>query len=186
MRPATRTGAHVEPREADPPAGGTAAAGWDEVTITFISVDPEVLVEVEVEGPGGRSITTGDATVAETTASGATVIVPVEPFEEGRHIVTSEAMSADGDGPSNGMFEFVAEERSTTGPSIWLLWIVALAIPAAIFLRPRHEAAAGRPIGNRGVRRRHGSYPRFSSGAGLSLRRGASDPPPERTSLSHI
>ena len=129
-------GAHAEPRESDPPAGGTAPVDRDEVTITFISMDPEVPALVEVEGPDGVSITTGQATVAETTAAGTTVIVPVEPLEEGRHVVTWEAMSDDGDGLSTGTFEFTAEERSTSGPGIWLIWIVALAIPAAILLRP--------------------------------------------------
>ena len=136
LAPASPAGAHSEVRESDPKANGTAPTGQDEVTITFISIDPEVPVEVGVEGPDGRDITTGEATIAETTASGTTVIVPVEPLDEGRHVVTWEAMSDDGDGPSEGRFEFVAEKRSTSGPGIWLIWIVALAIPAAILLCP--------------------------------------------------
>jgi copper transport protein len=136
VAPAGPVGAHAEPRESDPPADGTAPTGQDEVTITFISMDPEVPAVVEVEGPDGGSITTGQTTVAETTAAGTTVIVPVEPFEEGQHVVSWEAMSSDGDGLSTGTFEFTAEQRSTSGPGIWLIWIVALAIPAAILLRP--------------------------------------------------
>ena len=131
--------AHAEIREADPAVNGTAPVGQDEVTITFISLDAEVPVEVDVLDPDGDSIVTGRPTIVEQAATGTTVAVPVEPLVAGRHQVRWEAMSSDGDGLSTGSYEFVAEERSSGGPGVWLLWIVALAIPAAILLRPKHR-----------------------------------------------
>jgi methionine-rich copper-binding protein CopC len=133
---AAPAGAHAEVREADPPAGGTGPVGQDEVTITFITMDPDVPPEIDVLDPDGDSIVTGRATVADTAPTGTTVAVPVEPLEEGLHLVTWRAMSSDGDGLSTGSFEFEAEERSSGSPGVWLLWALALAVPALILLRP--------------------------------------------------
>ena len=132
----TPAGAHAEVRESDPAMGGTAPVGQDEVTITFITMDPDVPPEIDVLDPDGESIITGRPTVAETAATGTTVAVTVEPLEEGLHRVTWSAMSTDGDGLSTGSFEFEAEDRPSGSPGVWLLWAVALAIPALILLRP--------------------------------------------------
>lgn len=138
---AVPAGAHAEVRESDPPRDGTAPTGQDEVSITFITMDPEVPVEIDVLDPDGNSIVTGGPTVIETAATGTTVVVPVEPLEEGPHLVDWQAMSTDGDGLSTGTFEFTAEPSSGTGPGVWLLWLVVLAVPAAILLRPRRRQA---------------------------------------------
>lgn len=129
-------GAHAEVRESDPPVGGTAPVGQDEVTITFITMDPDVPPEIEVLDPDGDSIVTGRPTVADTAPTGTTVALTIEPLEEGLHLVTWRAMSSDGDGLSTGTFEFEAEERSSGNPGVWFLWAVALAVPALILLRP--------------------------------------------------
>ena len=133
---AAPAGAHAEVRESDPPADGTAPTGQDEVTITFIAMDDEVPPEIDVVDPSGESIVTAPPTIAETASTGTTVVVPVAPLEEGEHEVRWIVMSSDGDGPAAGSFEYVAEERSTSGPGVWLLWIVALGLIAAVFLRP--------------------------------------------------
>ena len=132
-------GAHAEVRESDPPVDGTGPVGQDEITITFITMDPEVPPEIDVLDPDGNSIVTGEPSVVAEAATGTTVSVPVEPLAEGRHLVLWEAMSTDGDGLSTGTFEFVAEESSSSGPGVWLLWLVALAVPAAILLRPKRR-----------------------------------------------
>lgn len=140
---ATPAGAHAEVRESDPPVGGTAPTGQDELTITFITMDPEVPAEIEVLDPDGNSIVAGRPTVAETAPTGTTVAVPVEPLEEGLHLVSWKAMSTDGDGLSTGTFEFTAEEHSSGNFGVWFLWAVALAIPALIFLRPGRRSRPG-------------------------------------------
>ena len=142
---AAPAGAHAEIRESDPSAGGTAPTGQDEVTITFISMDAEVPAQIDVLDAAGDSIVTAEVTIVETTPMGTVVAVPVAPLEEGRHVVTWEAMSSDGDGLATGSFEFVAEERSAGGLGIWLLWIAALAIPVAFLLRAGANRRRSRP-----------------------------------------
>ena len=136
-------GAHTEVLESDPAAGGTAPTGQNEVTITFAALDPEVAAEIDVVGSDGESIVAGSPTVIEgTAAAGTTVAVPVEPLEEGRHEVTWEVVSDDGD-PSSGSFEFTAEGSDDSG-GLWLLWAAALAIPVAFavaWLRRRLRGA---------------------------------------------
>ena len=128
-------GAHTEVREADPEINGTASTGQNEVTLTFTSIDPEVPVEIEVVGPAGDSIVTGEPTVVEEAPAGTTVAVTVEPLEEGTHEVSWQAMAADGDGLSTGTYEFTAED-SGGGFGIWLLWAVALAVPVILVFGP--------------------------------------------------
>ena len=106
-------------------------------------MDAEVPATVDVLDPQGNSITTGEPTVVAEGAAGVTVAVPVAPLEEGRHLVLWEAMSTDGDGLSTGTYEFVADESSGGGPGVWLLWVVALAVPAAILLRPKRRPRGG-------------------------------------------
>lgn len=136
---AAPAGAHAEVREADPPIDGTAPVGEDEIRITFISMDPAGPVAVDVLDGDGDSVVAGQPRVAGTAPTGTTVVVPVEPLAAGRHVVAWEAMSSDGDGLSTGTYEFMAEEGSGGGLGVWLLWIVALAVPAAILLRPRRN-----------------------------------------------
>ena len=128
-------GAHTELRDADPEANGTAPTGQNEVTITFTSIDTEVPVEIEVVGPDGDSIVTGEPTVVEEAPSGTTVAVSVEPLEEGTHQVSWQAMAGDGDGLATGSYEFTAED-SGGGFGIWLLWAAALAVPALLLFGP--------------------------------------------------
>ena len=64
------------------------------------------------------------------------VTVPVATLEAGEHRVTWSVLSADGDGTSEGTFVFQVVDNGGSGFGEWLLWIVALGIPAAIFLRP--------------------------------------------------
>ena len=128
-------GAHAEIREADPEVNGTAPTGQNEITITFITVDPEVPVEIEVLDPDGNDIVTGEPTVVEEAPTGTTVAVAVEPLQEGTHLVSWQAMSTDGDGLSTGTYEFTAEDAGG-GLGIWLLWAVALAVPALLLFGP--------------------------------------------------
>ena len=135
-------GAHTEILESDPEAGGTAPAGQNEVTITFAALDPEVPAEIDVVGPDGETIVAGSPTVVDGDTAGTTVAVPVEPLEEGRHEVTWEVVSDDGD-PSSGSFEFVVEASDDSG-GLWVLWAAALAIPVAFavaWLRRRLRGA---------------------------------------------
>lgn len=134
---AVPAGAHAEVREADPPVQGTGPVGEDEITITFITMDPDVPPEIDVLDPDGNSVAAGDPEIVAEAPTGITVALPVEPLEAGRHVVVWRAMSIDGDGITNGDYEFVAEESAGGGAGVWLLWALALAIPAAIFLRPK-------------------------------------------------
>lgn len=132
----TPAGAHAEIRESDPPAGGSAQTGTDELEMTFITMDPSEPVVVSVLDPDGNETVDGDVEIGETTAMGTEITVPVEPLAEGLHLVQWRAMSSDGDGITADTFEFRVEESSGSGFGLWFLWLVVLAIPAAVFLRP--------------------------------------------------
>lgn len=130
-------GAHAEIRESDPPAGGVAPTGTEELSMTFITMDPSEPVVVSVLDPDGNERTDGEPEIEETTALGTTVIVPVQPLDQGLHLVQWRALSSDGDGISADTFDFTVEEPSGGSDfGVWFLWILALGIPAAIFLRP--------------------------------------------------
>lgn len=131
--------AHVELRESDPPAGGTAPTGTEEIVLRFISLDTTEPVEVTVTGPGGEDVVAAPPLVLED----GTVEVAVEPLGEGEHTVAWSAMPADGDGEAEGSFTFTAES-SGGGYGVWLLWFVALAIPALILLRPGRRKPGSR------------------------------------------
>lgn len=125
--------AHVEVRESDPAAGDTVREGLESISLTLLAFDPEGPVSIEVTDPAGTDRTVGEPEVDARTS---TVTVRTEPLAVGEHIVHWHAEADDGDGASEGTFTFVVEEAAGTGPGIWLVWIVGLAIPAAIFLRP--------------------------------------------------
>lgn len=130
-------GAHAEIRESDPPAGGVASTGTEELSMTFITMDPSEPVVVSVLDPDGNELTDGEVEIEETTALGTTVVVPVQPLDEGLHLVQWRALSSDGDGVTADTFEFTVEEPSAgSNFGVWFLWLLALGIPAAIFLRP--------------------------------------------------
>ena len=130
-------GAHAEIRESDPSAGGTAPTGTEELSMTFITMDPSEPVVVSVLDPDGNEMVDGDVEIEETTALGTTVTVPVEPLEEGRHLVQWRALSSDGDGITADTFEFTVEDSAGGADlGVWFLWLLALGIPAVIFLSP--------------------------------------------------
>ncbi len=134
---ATPAGAHAEIRTSDPAAGGVAPTGLEEVSLTFITMDPNQPYEVSVLDPDGREMVDGEPVVKESSASGTTIIVPVKPLQDGVHFLSWKATSTDTDGVTTGNFEFTVQPSSSGGGfGVWLLWIVALAIPAAVFLRP--------------------------------------------------
>ena len=126
-------GAHAEVRESDPARDGEAPTGTDEITMTFIAFDPTVPVDVEVRGADGTDHVAGEASIS---AIDSVVTVPLEPLDNGEYRVHWHAMSNDGDGLSEGDFAFTVEDPPGTGPGIWLIWGVAIAIPAFVFLRP--------------------------------------------------
>lgn len=130
---ATSAGAHAEIRESDPARDGSAPTGTDELTMTFIAFDPTVPVDVEVRGADGTDHVAGDASIS---AIDSVVTVPLESLENGEYRVHWHAMSNDGDGVSEGEFAFTVEDPPGTGPGIWLIWAVAIGIPAFVFLRP--------------------------------------------------
>lgn len=129
---APTVGAHAEIRESDPAADGTVGTGIDEISMTFISFDPRGPVDVAVLDTDGNDHAVGEP---EVSARDSVVTQATEPLEEGNYSVEWSALSDDGDGISTGSFSFEAEDRGG-GVGIWLIWIVALAIPAVIFLRP--------------------------------------------------
>jgi len=134
---AAPAGAHAEIRESDPPAGGVAPTGTDELSMTFITMDTSEPVVVSVLDPDGNELVAGKVEVEDETALGTTVVVPVEPLKGGNHLVQWRALSSDGDGITTDTFEFTVEEPSGGSRfGVWFLWILALGIPAAIFLRP--------------------------------------------------
>ena len=133
--------AHAEIRTSDPAIGGTVAAGLDEITMTFISLDPTEPIEVEVLDDAGTDRVDG---AVDVSARDSVVTVPVDPLEVGPHTVRWSATSSDGDGVSEGAFDFTVEEASGGGFGVWLLWIVALGIPAAVFLRPGRRRSTSR------------------------------------------
>lgn len=105
--------------------------------MTFITMDPSEPVDMSVLDPDGNELVDGEVEIEETTALGTTVVVPVRPLEEGLHSVYWRALSSDGDGITADRFEFTVEEASGGGDfGVWFLWILALGIPAGIFLRP--------------------------------------------------
>ncbi len=130
---ASPAGAHAEIRESDPERDGVAPTGTEELSMTFIAFDPEGPVIIDVHGPDGEELVIGDAQIS---ARDSVVTVPVKPLAEGVHSVEWSVQSDDGDGQSTGSFQFSVEPAAGTGPGIWLVWIVALAIPAFVFLRP--------------------------------------------------
>ncbi len=133
--------AHVEIREADPAAAGVADEGLESISITFLAFDPDGPVSIEITDPTGTDVTVGEPEVDARTS---TVEVTTRPLEVGEHIVHWHAQADDGDGESEGTYTFTVEASPTTGIGIWAVWFVALAIPAAIFLRP---GARRRPAG---------------------------------------
>ncbi len=134
---AAPAGAHAEIRTSDPTAGGVAPTGLDQVSLTFITADTSQPIEVSVLDPDGNEMVDGDVRIKDSSASGTTVIVPVKPLQDGIHYVSWKATSSDTHGISTGTFEFTVQPASDSGSvGVWLLWIVALAIPAVIFLRP--------------------------------------------------
>ena len=134
---ATPAGAHAEIRTSDPAAGGVAPTGLEEVSLTFITTDTSAPIDVSVLDPDGNEMVDGDVEIKDSSASGTTVIVPVKPLQDGIHYLSWKATSSDADGIATGNFEFTVQPSSSGGGfGVWLLWIVALAIPAAVFLRP--------------------------------------------------
>ena len=126
-------GAHAELLESDPPAGGAVTEGVDSVEMTLLAFDPDEPVSIEVTDPAGTDVTTGEPQV---DARSSTVEIEVEPLGVGQHIVHWHAMADDGDGLSEGTFTFEVEKAQGGGWGIWLVWLFALGVPAAIFLRP--------------------------------------------------
>jgi len=135
--------AHVEVIEAEPAVDGEATAGQEGVEIRFAALDPGRPIEVEVTDAAGEDVTDGEPLVDERAS---TVEVPTRPLEVGQHIVHWHAWSDDGDGESEGTFRFEVVDAPGGGWGIWLVWGVALAVPAFVFLRPgarrRREAQA--------------------------------------------
>jgi methionine-rich copper-binding protein CopC len=125
--------AHAELLESEPGAGATVPEGVDSVRLTLVSFDPEGEVSVEVTDAAGDDVTVGETEVDARTS---TVEVAVEPLAIGEHIVHWHAMADDGDGLSEGTFTFRVKEAQGGGWGIWLVWLFALGVPAAIFLRP--------------------------------------------------
>lgn len=130
---ATTAHAHVEVIEADPEIDGEVTEGRERIEIRFAALDPKRPVEVDITDRAGDEVTAGEPELDTRTS---TVEVPTEPLEPGQHIVHWHAWSDDGDGQSEGTFRFEVTESPGGGWGIWLIWIVALAIPAAVFLRP--------------------------------------------------
>lgn len=131
--PAAPAGAHVELRESTPAAGGTVTTGVDAVRLTLLAFDADEPVSVEVTDPTGEDVTVGEPRVDARTS---TVEVAIEPLDVGEHIVHWHAVADDGDGQSEGAFTFRVRKAQGGGWGIWLVWLFALGIPAAIFLRP--------------------------------------------------
>jgi methionine-rich copper-binding protein CopC len=136
---ATPAGAHAELLESDPPVGGTVTEGVETVQMTLLAFDPDEPVSIEVTDPDGTDVTTGEPRV---DARASTVEIDVEPLGVGQHIVHWHAMADDGDGQSEGTYTFEVRQAQGGGWGIWLVWLFALGVPAAIFLRPggRREA----------------------------------------------
>ena len=126
-------GAHAELFESEPGAGDTVTEGVDVVTLTLLAFDPDEPVSVEVTDQTGADVTAGEPRV---DARASTVAIDVEPLSEGEHIVHWHAMADDGDGLSEGTFTFRVRQAQGGGWGIWLVWLFALGVPAAIFLRP--------------------------------------------------
>ena len=141
---ASPAGAHAEIREADPERDGVAPVGTEEISITFLAFDPDGPVIIDVHGPNGEHVVTGDA---EVSARDSVVTVPVKPLEEGVHEVEWSVLADDGDGQSTGTYEFTIEPAAGTGPGIWLVWAFAIGIPAFVFLRPGARKKKGNPPG---------------------------------------
>jgi len=130
----TPAGAHVEVRESEPAAGDTVTEGLDTISMTLLAFDPDGPVDIEVTDPAGEDVTAGEPDVDARTS---TVTVRTDPLEVGEYIVHWQATADDGDGESEGTFTFTVDEAPGTGWGIWLIWIVAIGVPAAIFLRPK-------------------------------------------------
>jgi methionine-rich copper-binding protein CopC len=126
-------GAHAELLESEPSAGATVPEGLESVRLTLLSFDPEGDVSIDVTDPAGDDVTVGEP---EVDARASTVEVAVRPLDVGEHIVHWHAMADDGDGLSEGTFTFRVREAQGSGWGIWLIWLVAIGVPAAIFLRP--------------------------------------------------
>lgn len=133
--------AHVELVEADPAVDADVSEGVERVVLTMSALDAERPVEVEVTDAAGEDVTDGDARV---DARRSTIEVPTHPLRPGQHIVHWHAWSDDGDGESEGTFRFTVVEAPGTGWGIWLVWIAAIGIPAAVFLRPGARKKEGR------------------------------------------
>jgi copper resistance protein C len=125
--------AHVELVESDPEADAVVDEGITQVELRFGGLDPDRPVEIEITDPSGEDVTDGDPEVDPRTS---TVVVPTSSLQTGMHIVHWHAWSEDGDGMAEGTFTFTVREAARTGWGIWLVWLFALGIPAAIFLRP--------------------------------------------------
>lgn len=126
-------GAHVELLESEPAADSTVPEGVEAVRLTLLAFDPAGEVSIDVTDPAGDDVTVGDPDVDARTS---TVEIAVAPLEVGEHIVHWHAMAQDGDGLSEGTFTFRVRGAQGGGWGIWLVWLFALGIPAAIFLRP--------------------------------------------------
>jgi len=138
---ATPAGAHAELLESDPPVGGTVTEGVESVEMTLLAFDPDGPVSIEVTDPTGTDVTVGEPRV---DARSSTVEIEVEPLDVGQHIVHWHAMADDGDGESEGTFTFEVTKAQGGGWGIWLVWLFALGVPAAIFLRPGGRRGSGR------------------------------------------
>lgn len=126
-------GAHAELLESEPAAGSTVAEGVDVVRLTLLAFDPDGPVSIDVTDQAGDDVAVG---APEVDARSSTVEIEVEPLVVGEHIVHWHAMADDGDGESEGTFTFRVREAAGGGWGIWLVWLFALGVPAAIFLRP--------------------------------------------------
>lgn len=129
----TAAGAHVEVLESVPAAGETVVEGVDSVALTLLAFDPDEPVSIDVTDPAGEDVTVGEPQV---DARSSTVEVAVEPLDVGGHVVHWQAVADDGDGLSEGTFTFEVREAQGGGWGIWLVWLFALGVPAAMLLRP--------------------------------------------------
>ena len=126
-------GAHVELFESEPGAGERVTEGVETVTLKLLAFDPDEPVSVEITDQAGADVTAGEPRVDARASS---VAVDVEPLLAGEHIVHWHAFADDGDGLSEGTFTFRVKKAQGGGWGIWLVWLFALGVPAAIFLRP--------------------------------------------------
>lgn len=136
-------GAHAEIIRSDPAADETIGTGTDEVSMTLLSFDASEPVTVSVTNADGEEFAAGAPDVSTIDS---VVTQAVTPLDAGTYTYTWNAMSSDGDGPATGTFTFTVKDVGS-GIAMYVIWAVALAIPAAIFFRPgaRRRGGEGGP-----------------------------------------